>query len=101
MPGRELAPEASVWQLYVEEAKEYDNELVKSENDNLDLMLLFVGILLIAGFRVLRLASVSTYIWSISEGSARISTSTWEKPFEMTAPRSVSTSVSCFVPQEI
>lgn len=57
--------------------------------------------LLVAGFRVLRLASVSTYIWSISEGSARISTSTWEKPFEMTAPRSVSTSVSCFVPQEI
>ncbi|KAG8775348.1 hypothetical protein FRC12_001538 [Ceratobasidium sp. 428] len=43
-PGRELAPEASVWQLYVEEAKEHDGELMEGENKNLDLMLLFAAL---------------------------------------------------------
>ncbi|KAG8718101.1 hypothetical protein FRC09_013161 [Ceratobasidium sp. 395] len=42
--GRELAPEASIWQLYVEEAKEHDGELLESENKNLDLMLLFAAL---------------------------------------------------------
>ncbi|QRV96303.1 hypothetical protein RhiJN_24321 [Ceratobasidium sp. AG-Ba] len=44
VPGRELAPEATVWEMYVEEAKEHDNELVKGENDNLDMMLLFAAL---------------------------------------------------------
>ncbi|KAG8771138.1 hypothetical protein FRC12_003823 [Ceratobasidium sp. 428] len=43
-PGRELAPEASIWQLYVEEAKEHDGELMEGENKNLDLMLLFAAL---------------------------------------------------------
>ncbi|QRV82405.1 hypothetical protein RhiJN_10420 [Ceratobasidium sp. AG-Ba] len=42
--GRELAPEAKVWEMYVEEAKEHDSELVKGENDNLDMMLLFAAL---------------------------------------------------------
>ncbi|QRV96309.1 DNA-directed RNA polymerase subunit beta' [Ceratobasidium sp. AG-Ba] len=44
VPGRELAPEATVWEMYVEEAKEHDSELVKGENDNLDMMLLFAAL---------------------------------------------------------
>ncbi|KAG9082621.1 hypothetical protein FRC06_004920, partial [Ceratobasidium sp. 370] len=40
-PGEELAPDAGIWQLYVDEAKEHDNELVESKNKNLDMMLLF------------------------------------------------------------
>ncbi|KAG8694358.1 hypothetical protein FRC08_008544 [Ceratobasidium sp. 394] len=40
-PGEELAPDAGIWQLYVDEAKEHDNELVESKNKNLDVMLLF------------------------------------------------------------
>ncbi|KAF8597595.1 hypothetical protein BDV93DRAFT_547819 [Ceratobasidium sp. AG-I] len=43
-PDEELAPEAGIWQLYLDEAKEYDNELVESENKNLDLLLLFAGL---------------------------------------------------------
>ncbi|KAG9099253.1 hypothetical protein FS749_001717 [Ceratobasidium sp. UAMH 11750] len=43
-PGEELAPDAGIWQLYVEEANEHDNELVKGKNDNLDVMLLFAAL---------------------------------------------------------
>ncbi|KAG8737887.1 hypothetical protein FRC10_007558 [Ceratobasidium sp. 414] len=43
-PGEELAPDAGIWQLYVEEANEHDNELVKEKNNNLDMMLLFAGL---------------------------------------------------------
>ncbi|KAG9122524.1 hypothetical protein FRC07_001058 [Ceratobasidium sp. 392] len=43
-PGEELAPDAGIWQLYVEEAKEHDNELVDSRNKNLDVMLLFAAL---------------------------------------------------------
>ncbi|KAG8681348.1 hypothetical protein FRC09_017549 [Ceratobasidium sp. 395] len=42
-PGEELAPEGVIWQMYAEEAKEHDSELVESENNNLDMMLLFVS----------------------------------------------------------
>ncbi|QRV96306.1 hypothetical protein RhiJN_24324 [Ceratobasidium sp. AG-Ba] len=44
VPGRELAPEATVWEMYVEEAKEHDSELFRGENDNLDMMLLFAAL---------------------------------------------------------
>lgn len=44
-PDEDLAPEAQIWRLYVDEAREYDDELVESENKNLDLMLLFVSAL--------------------------------------------------------
>ncbi|KAG8792876.1 hypothetical protein FRC12_004604 [Ceratobasidium sp. 428] len=40
-PGQELAPDAAIWQMYVEEAQEHDSELVDSKNKNLDMMLLF------------------------------------------------------------
>ncbi|KAG9123089.1 hypothetical protein FRC07_000240 [Ceratobasidium sp. 392] len=40
-PGEELAPDAAIWEMYVEEAKEQDNELVNGKNRNLDQMLLF------------------------------------------------------------
>ncbi|KAG9078769.1 hypothetical protein FRC06_008179, partial [Ceratobasidium sp. 370] len=43
-PGEELVPDAGVWQLYVEEANEHDNELVKGKNDNIDVMLLFAAL---------------------------------------------------------
>ncbi|QRV96752.1 DNA-directed RNA polymerase subunit beta' [Ceratobasidium sp. AG-Ba] len=43
-PGEELAPDAGIWQLYVEEATEYDNELVREKNGNLDVMLLFAAL---------------------------------------------------------
>ncbi|KAF8597592.1 hypothetical protein BDV93DRAFT_416638, partial [Ceratobasidium sp. AG-I] len=42
--AEDLAPEAGVWQLYLEEAKEHDEELVKGQNDNLDMMLLFAAL---------------------------------------------------------
>jgi hypothetical protein len=41
-PGEELAPDAGIWQLYLDEARDYDNELVEGKNKNLDTMLLFV-----------------------------------------------------------
>lgn len=41
--GKELAPDAGIWQLYMEEAKEHNNELVEWRNKNLDIMLLFVS----------------------------------------------------------
>ncbi|KAG9121745.1 hypothetical protein FRC07_002166, partial [Ceratobasidium sp. 392] len=40
-PGEELAPDAVIWEMYVEEAKEQDAELVGGKNGNLDQMLLF------------------------------------------------------------
>ncbi|KAG8772486.1 hypothetical protein FRC12_003055 [Ceratobasidium sp. 428] len=43
-PGEELSPNATIWQLYVEEAKEHDGELVDGKNKNLDMMLLFAAL---------------------------------------------------------
>ncbi|QRV96279.1 hypothetical protein RhiJN_24297 [Ceratobasidium sp. AG-Ba] len=43
-PGGELAPEGTIWQIYVDEAKEHDAELVERENGNLDQMLLFAAL---------------------------------------------------------
>ncbi|KAG8776763.1 hypothetical protein FRC12_000706 [Ceratobasidium sp. 428] len=43
-PGKELAPNAAIWQLYVEEAKEHDSELVDGKNKNLDMLLLFAAL---------------------------------------------------------
>ncbi|KAF8598459.1 hypothetical protein BDV93DRAFT_423609, partial [Ceratobasidium sp. AG-I] len=42
--GEELAPDAGIWQLYLDEAKEHDDELVESQNKNLDMMLLFAAL---------------------------------------------------------
>ncbi|KAF8593751.1 hypothetical protein BDV93DRAFT_404289, partial [Ceratobasidium sp. AG-I] len=39
--GEELAPDAGIWQIYLDEAKEHDDELVDGKNKNLDMMLLF------------------------------------------------------------
>ncbi|KAG8699112.1 hypothetical protein FRC09_006830, partial [Ceratobasidium sp. 395] len=43
-PGKELAPNAAIWQIYVEEAKEHDSELVDGKNKNLDMLLLFAAL---------------------------------------------------------
>ncbi|KAF8597966.1 hypothetical protein BDV93DRAFT_610082 [Ceratobasidium sp. AG-I] len=43
-PGEELTPEATIWKLYVAEAKEYDNELVEREHRNIDVMLVFAAL---------------------------------------------------------
>ncbi|KAG8771974.1 hypothetical protein FRC12_003312 [Ceratobasidium sp. 428] len=42
--GEELAPDATIWKRYVEEATEQDQELVNLQNKNLDLMLLFAAL---------------------------------------------------------
>ncbi|KAG8715239.1 hypothetical protein FRC08_010803 [Ceratobasidium sp. 394] len=42
--GEELAPDATIWKLYVEEATEQDQELANLQNKNLDLMLLFAAL---------------------------------------------------------
>ncbi|QRW23909.1 U3 small nucleolar RNA-associated protein 10 [Rhizoctonia solani] len=39
--GEELNPDACIWRLYAEEAKEYDGEMAYERNKNLDTMLLF------------------------------------------------------------
>ncbi|CAE6437645.1 unnamed protein product [Rhizoctonia solani] len=39
--GEELNPNATIWKLYVDEAKEYDTELASERNENLNNMLLF------------------------------------------------------------
>ncbi|KAF8593753.1 hypothetical protein BDV93DRAFT_460397, partial [Ceratobasidium sp. AG-I] len=39
--GEELAPDAGIWQVYLDEAKEQDDEMVDGKNKNLDMMLLF------------------------------------------------------------
>lgn len=43
-PGEELAGDATVWKLYLEEAAEHDEELVKGRYESLDVLLLFVSI---------------------------------------------------------
>ncbi|KAG8692834.1 hypothetical protein FRC09_010920 [Ceratobasidium sp. 395] len=43
-PGEQLAPEGAIWKMYVDEAKEHDNELVDGKNRNLDMMLLFAAL---------------------------------------------------------
>ncbi|QRV95514.1 regulator of telomere elongation helicase 1 [Ceratobasidium sp. AG-Ba] len=42
--GEELEPHGAIWKMYVEEAAEQDNELVDTQNKNLDLMLLFAAL---------------------------------------------------------
>ncbi|CAE6369889.1 unnamed protein product [Rhizoctonia solani] len=42
--GEELNPDACIWRLYAEEAKELDAEMVQERNRNLDTMLLFAAI---------------------------------------------------------
>ncbi|KAF8596117.1 hypothetical protein BDV93DRAFT_410574, partial [Ceratobasidium sp. AG-I] len=42
--GEELAPDAGIWQLYLDEAKEHDDELVDVRNKNLDMMLLLAAL---------------------------------------------------------
>ncbi|QRW10016.1 E3 ubiquitin-protein ligase listerin [Ceratobasidium sp. AG-Ba] len=42
--GEELSPEASIWKIYLNEADEYDQELVQGWNSNLDMLLLFAAL---------------------------------------------------------
>lgn len=41
--GEELAPDARIWKIYLDEVKEHNDELVDVKNKNLDMMLLFVS----------------------------------------------------------
>ncbi|KAG8714948.1 hypothetical protein FRC09_017079 [Ceratobasidium sp. 395] len=43
-PGHELAPDATIWNLYVEEASAHDQELVKGRHASLDMLLLFAAL---------------------------------------------------------
>ncbi|KAB5588537.1 Transmembrane protein [Ceratobasidium theobromae] len=43
-PGEELAGDATVWKLYLEEAAEHDEELVKGRYESLDVLLLFASL---------------------------------------------------------
>ncbi|KAF8607216.1 hypothetical protein BDV93DRAFT_303848 [Ceratobasidium sp. AG-I] len=43
-PGEELAHDATIWKLYLEEAEEHDQELVKSRHGSLDMLLLFAAL---------------------------------------------------------
>ncbi|KAF8601216.1 hypothetical protein BDV93DRAFT_446164, partial [Ceratobasidium sp. AG-I] len=43
-PGEELAHDATIWHLYLEEADEHDQELVKSRHGSLDMLLLFAAL---------------------------------------------------------
>ncbi|CAE6502686.1 unnamed protein product [Rhizoctonia solani] len=42
--GKEMTPDATIWELYVDEAKEYDEELVNTHQGSLDNLLLFAGL---------------------------------------------------------
>ncbi|KAF8601220.1 hypothetical protein BDV93DRAFT_446284, partial [Ceratobasidium sp. AG-I] len=42
--GEELAHDATIWKLYLEEAEEHDQELVKSRHGSLDMLLLFAAL---------------------------------------------------------
>ncbi|CAE6493361.1 unnamed protein product [Rhizoctonia solani] len=39
--GEELNPNATIWKMYTEEAREYDTEFTRERNENLNNMLLF------------------------------------------------------------
>ena len=41
--GDELAPDAPIWKMYLEEAQVQDRELVEGHKQNLDSLLLFVS----------------------------------------------------------
>ncbi|QRW11507.1 hypothetical protein RhiLY_10506 [Ceratobasidium sp. AG-Ba] len=43
-PGSELAHDATVWRIYLDEADEYDQELVKGRHASLDVLLLFAAL---------------------------------------------------------
>ncbi|KAF8604812.1 hypothetical protein BDV93DRAFT_440151, partial [Ceratobasidium sp. AG-I] len=42
--GQELARDAGVWKLYLEEANDHDQELVKGRHSSLDMLLLFAAL---------------------------------------------------------
>ncbi|KAG8765193.1 hypothetical protein FRC12_007638 [Ceratobasidium sp. 428] len=42
--GEELAPDATIWRLYLEEAYDHDQELVKGRHASLDMLLLFAAL---------------------------------------------------------
>ncbi|KAG8701644.1 hypothetical protein FRC11_012007, partial [Ceratobasidium sp. 423] len=42
--GEELAPDAAIWSVYLDEAEEHDNELVQSRQESLDTLLLFAAL---------------------------------------------------------
>ncbi|KAG9109430.1 hypothetical protein FRC07_008323, partial [Ceratobasidium sp. 392] len=43
-PGEEMAHDATIWKLYLEEAEEHDQELVKGRQASLDMLLLFAAL---------------------------------------------------------
>ncbi|CAE6348796.1 hypothetical protein BN14_05683 [Rhizoctonia solani AG-1 IB] len=43
-PGEELSDNAAIWDLYLEEAQDYDNELVKGRQASLDTLLIFAAL---------------------------------------------------------
>ncbi|KAG8726422.1 hypothetical protein FRC12_023410 [Ceratobasidium sp. 428] len=45
--GEELVPDSVIWRMYLDEAREHDAEMVEEKDKNLDVMLLFVGVLIV------------------------------------------------------
>ncbi|KAG9077327.1 hypothetical protein FRC06_008979, partial [Ceratobasidium sp. 370] len=43
-PGEEMAHDATIWKLYLEEAEEHDQELVRGRQASLDMLLLFAAL---------------------------------------------------------
>ncbi|KAF8599526.1 hypothetical protein BDV93DRAFT_419765, partial [Ceratobasidium sp. AG-I] len=43
-PGEELSHDATIWKLYLDEAEEYDQELVTGRHASLDVLLLFAAL---------------------------------------------------------
>ncbi|KAF8600193.1 hypothetical protein BDV93DRAFT_429492, partial [Ceratobasidium sp. AG-I] len=52
--GEELMPHASIWQVYLQEAKKFDEELVEGQNKNPDMILLFAALFsaIVTGFLI-------------------------------------------------
>ncbi|KAG9115178.1 hypothetical protein FRC07_007553 [Ceratobasidium sp. 392] len=43
-PGEEMAPDGTIWKLYLEEAESHDAELVRGHQGSLDMLLLFAAL---------------------------------------------------------
>ncbi|CEL60089.1 hypothetical protein RSOLAG1IB_12300 [Rhizoctonia solani AG-1 IB] len=52
--GKEMDPDGAIWQLYQEESREHDKELIENRDKSLDVLLIYAGLFssVLAGFLV-------------------------------------------------
>ncbi|KAH7345685.1 hypothetical protein B0J17DRAFT_764280 [Rhizoctonia solani] len=50
--GEELSPQSAIWNIYLEEAQEYDEQLVKGRQQSLDTLLLFASPIFLASINM-------------------------------------------------